>query len=491
MLPVELLEHIFVLLSLGVPDNGSLPCPSWLPIAHVCHYWRTVALSHAQLWASITPGLSLPWIKAFMERSRAMLMDFSFLVHPQLETSSDTRPRILHNDIILLLEGFTRVRSLCLTGTTSVISPIMNSLSHPLPVQILSLCIEDGGWKLILPDDLFGGKAPIRRLQFIPSYGCHISAPAWLFRSVTHFTSTEAISYSPSELKNLLRQMSALTHVEIQSYTWWRNLMVNPGTSPIPMPQLMNLVVRAHSPNVFIRLNQLLLLHIDAKRRLELIVSDDHEHRSPFLCFVNTYQIGCLSQIAEAANGFRHIQISGTQTEGWCRLWTGTTLTTWEDAKFGLSFKWIGFQEDSMDRFITMCCTLGVARVRRLVIDSPPPSLPTSYWWKLLGILPGIEELELYPVSLHTLGAAWKVKLAPAVLPTLRRVQILDPKLASPRQYTIIGDPPSRKIVRPPGTTKDNRATSSEMVFAEKELKNLSKGLLKLLRGLGRNLHSG
>jgi hypothetical protein len=396
ILPVELLAFIFVLFSSGEPDNGFLPYPAWLPIAHVCHYWRTVALSHAQLWTSITPGfkLSLPWIKVFMERSQTMLMDFSFLVRP---VRSDTRPNLLHHkDIILLLEGFTRVRSLCLTGSKRTISPVIDSLCHSLPIQSLSLCLDDGGENLILPDDLFGGKAPIRYLQFISNYSCHLVAPVWLLRNVAHFTSTEVISDTPTELM-ILRQMPALTHVEIQPYKGWTNdmdHMVYPSRasiSPIPMPQLMNLVIHAHSANTFIQLDWLLLSRVDAKRRLELVEIEGYGHHSPYLCSVNTNQTCCLSKIAESANGFKHIQISGAQTEGWCRLWTGDAHTTWEDAQFSLSFKWTEFQEDSLHRFIKMCYTLGVAPlawVHRLMIDSPHPSLPISSWWKFLWWLP-------------------------------------------------------------------------------------------------------
>jgi hypothetical protein len=416
-----------------------------------------------------------------------MLMDVNLLVHPP--TWSDTRPCLHHEDIILLLSRFTRVHSLCLTGSTSTINPVINSLCHSLPIQSLSLCIANDGRKLILPDDLFGGKAPIRHLQFIANHGCRpIVAPSWLLRSVTHLTSK--MSDTPSQLLGeLYSSWSALTHFEYQQpyHLRWRNSgMGNLPTSPIQLPQLVNLVVRARVPDPFILLHRLLLPHVDAKWRLELYASADHEH--PTICKpFNAYQINYLSRIVEAANGFKHIHISGTQMEGWCRLWTG-------NAKFCLSLGWVGFQKKSLNQYITTCDALGtgMARVRRLVIDSPQPGLPMSSWWKLLGNLPGIEELQLYPASVDTLGAAWKVNLAPAVLPALRKVRIVDPSLASPQQYAIIGDPPARKIVRLPSyaNSEDDIASFPDLVPAEKELENMSKALLKMLRGLGRKLHS-
>jgi hypothetical protein len=77
--------------------------------------------------------------------------------------------------------------------------PIIDSLrSSLLPVQ--SFPYKDDG-EDILPDDLFGGKAPIRCLQFIGWPHC---VPHWLLLGVTHFTTTEP---TLSELLDALRQM--------------------------------------------------------------------------------------------------------------------------------------------------------------------------------------------------------------------------------------------------------------------------------------------
>ena len=63
-----------------------------------------------------------------------------------------------------------------------------------------------------------------------------------------------------------------------------------------------------------------------------------------------------------------------------------------------------------------------------------------SYWWELLEKLPAIEELELYPTGVgESGGGVWEVSTAPAVLPALRRVQIVAPELER-AQYAIIGD---------------------------------------------------
>ncbi len=96
---------------------------------------------------------------------------------------------------------------------------------------------------------------------------------------------------------------------------------------------------------------------------------------------------------------------------------------------------------------------LGKETARRLVIESPFLGLPTKYWWDLLDRLPGIKELELYPVSVTALSLAQRV-MAPAVLPFLRRVQpeIMPSGQArsnmAPHQYDISGNTLTRRIVR-------------------------------------------
>ncbi|KAH9174538.1 hypothetical protein EDB89DRAFT_1951419 [Lactarius sanguifluus] len=466
-LPVELLAHIFTFCT-EAPDSPPLPYPAWLPITHVCHHWRTISLNHAPLWASITCGLSLRWVKAFMERSRTMLMDFDIHVDPLWAYTRNNNAGLYHDDIIQLLADFTRVRSLRLTGSRRTILPIVDSLRSSLPIQSLSFCLHDHGEKFVLSDDLFGGKAPIP-----PAYSSLEMAPLsrliWLLRGVTHFTSTETML---SELLDVLRQMSALTYFEFR-------------------PGYLNLVVRPTGPTHFRLLNQLLLLHAGAKRRLELGAQGD--------CMDG------LSSVVEAVNGFQHIHLSGGRKEGWFRIWTGGAATTWEDAEFCLCAEWTEVPKYqrylhgnvSASHLIALCDVLGAARVHRLVINSPSLGMSKSYWWELLETLPGVEELELNSTSVDALGSAWmentakRARKAPAVLPVLRKVRILASEFDQPsHQYAIIGDIPARRIVRLPNSTEGDITSSPEAISAEKELEGMSSGLLRLLRGIGRDLNA-
>ncbi|KAI9432486.1 hypothetical protein H4582DRAFT_1104110 [Lactarius indigo] len=495
-LPVELLAHIFTFCT-EVPDNPLLPYPAWLPITHVCRLWRTISLDHAPLWTSITCGLSLRWVKAFIERSRTMLMDFDIRVDPLWrDTRNNIGLYLYHNDIIQILADFTRVRSLRLTGTRRTIRPIVDSLRSSLPIQSLSFCFHNHGERFVLSDNLFGGKAPIRRLQFVANGT--IVAPHWLLRGVTHFTSTETML---SELLDVLRHMSALTCFDFRpGYLCWRTSDVDElRSSPIQMPQLRNLIVRPSDPTQFRLLNQLLSLHAGAKRRLELGAQGSYDW------IVNEDCMDGLSSVVEAANGFQHIHLSGGRKEGWFRMWTGGAATTWEDAEFCLCAEWSEVPKYrrylrgnvSASHLIALCDVLGAARVHRLVIDSPSLGMLKSYWWELLEKLPGIEELELYSTSVDALGGAWianttrRASRAPAVLPALRKVRIRASELDQPSpQYAITGEIPTRRIVRLPNSTEGDITWSPEAVSAEKELEDMSSGLLRLLQGLGRDLNA-
>ncbi|KAH9009861.1 hypothetical protein EDB83DRAFT_2531065 [Lactarius deliciosus] len=495
-LPVELLAYIFTFCT-EVSDNPRLQklrYPALLHITHVCRHWHTIALSHAPLWTSVTDGLSLCWIKAFMERSQTMLMDFDIeITSPLYDQVFFINPWVHnHENIIVLLSEFTRVRSFHLTGSRHTIRPILDSLCSSLPVHSLSLNLHDDRERdrFILPDGLFGGKAPIRYLQF--TAGCQIVAPHWLLHSVTHFTSAETIP--PFELLDVLRQMSALTHFEHHPLAFlWSNLDLDKlHASSVHMPQLTNLIVRPGDwLDPFMLLNQSLLLRAGAKRRLEL---DLYE----FLSWVDDEGwTEYLSLLLKAADGFRHIHFSGEQREGWFRLWTGSAATAWEDAEFCLFAKWkqLGGANTNRRESLSHFVALGVAQVRKLVIDLPSPhpekfwyrkkDLSRSYWWELLEKLPGIEELELRTTVDRKVARAWEERRASAVLPAVQKVRIVAPKLdlLSP-QYAIIGDLPHRRIIRLPNSTEGDVTLFPEVVCVEKEIENVSSGLLALLQGL-------
>jgi len=363
--------------------------------------------------------------------------------------------------------------------------------------------VYEGQRQLILSEDLFGRKAPIRRLEFLA--GSPIIAPNWLLRGVTYFNCDGTIL--PSELIDTLRQMSSLTHFEFEPFGFREDDL----PVPVQMPQLMHVIVHCtRNPDSFVLLNRLLLLPMGAKRRLEF--------KKPEMCawLFNDHWMEDILPLLEAANGIQHLHFSGKLEEGWFRMWTGSTAATWEDSEFCLFAKWkysgsycASAEPKLRSRFIALCDTLGAARARRLVIDFPAPysespykdawkwkpleSLPgikESYWWETLQRLPGIEELELHPARVDScpvlVGGTWEVSCdrPPACwLPGLRRVQIVVPEVGrSPHQYRLCGDLPTLRII-PVSTPSVGDITRME------QIEKVHKMMLELLQHLGENIN--
>jgi hypothetical protein len=432
-----------------------------------------------------------------MERSQTMLMDFDLHVAPySIVYRSKNGFNHSHEDIIQLLSDFTRLRSLHLTGIRHTIFPVLDSLCRPLPVQSFSLFIreshdadtsQDERTNWFVSDGLFGGSAPIRYLHFTIEGRALIIMPHSLLRGVTHFTTTESIS--PSELLDMLPQMPTLTYLDFHRFNhlWSKFYMDKLYFSPIEMPCLTNLITHTfNGPGDFMQLNRLLLLNAGVKRRVEVDLSQFHNWDT-----LSHWTSTGISTLINAAGGFQHIHFSSD----WFRMWTGCLSTTWEDAEFCLVTRWkhSGYiYGDSRPPFIA----LGVAQVRRLIIDFPhvnvwkykPRDLSEYSWWGILKLLPGIEELELYYTGIGQGGFwsdVWEVRTAPAVLPALRRVRIGAKLHYATHHYAIVGDPPTRKIVwLSDSTLTDSVVAFSEAESAEKELEDLSGGLLKFLHGL-------
>ena len=60
------------------------------------------------------------------------------------------------------------------------------------------------------------------------------------------------------------------------------------------------------------------------------------------------------------------------------------------------------------------------------------PELPNLFWWSLLRMLQGVEQLVIHWGAGRALFTAWNNVHAPAVLPALQRVQLVPAKTATP-----------------------------------------------------------
>ncbi|KAI0301533.1 hypothetical protein B0F90DRAFT_1817001 [Multifurca ochricompacta] len=434
-LPVEILQRIFIYCA--QPRSRDQPpflqvYPEWIPITYVCRYWRAVSLNHHSLWGSITPNLSPAWIKIFMERSSPALVDV------ELRVGQATVKRIFLcvDEAIALLADCTRLRSMALVGPRRDVCAVLDVLRSTTPIRSLTLSLWETGPPIVLPANLFGGRAPIRHIHFTADR-C-IVAPRWLLHGVTHFTSGEQIPLL--HLLDALSQMPTLTHFTLQHCRAdWEDTDA-PREPLIQMPHLTHFVVHADSPRFFVLLNQRLELPKNAKRRLELrtlAVSGWDRWARWF---------ATLPPIIEAANGLQHVYLSGGAKEGTFRTWTGDSATTSEDAEFCFKVYWSGSPITQMVLFDTNLTSpifhiaplfdllRATTCVRNLALEGDPAcfQLPKPFWWELLEKLPAVEDLNLHQGAVKVLYSAWDHGSAPAVLPALRRVYVAEGGFTKP-----------------------------------------------------------
>ena len=333
------------------------------------------------------------------------------------------------DEVIALLSDCTRMRSLRLLGPRRDVCAVLEVLCTTTPIHSLSLSLWEPGPPVILPEDLFGGQAPVRRINFTANK-C-IVAPRWLLCGITHFTSGEQILLP--DLLDALCQMPALEQFTLQHCrAFWEDASV-PREPPIEMPHLKVFSVHADSPRYFALLHQRLTIPRGAKRRLELRT-----------LAVNGWSrwerwFTLLLPIFEAANGLQHVYLSGGVKDGTFRTWTGDADTAHEDAEFFFEMYWYGSPTSALDdqsptspifHLGGLCDLLGATKHGRgLVLEedlTPTRSeLPALCWWRLLEKLPAVEKLEVHGNVVKALYAAWEETGAPPVLPALQQIQFV------------------------------------------------------------------
>jgi hypothetical protein len=423
-LPVELLQMIFSYCAEPQPEDSAFQLirayPYWIAITYVCRHWRAAALNHHLLWTSInTDHLGTRWAKSFMKRSNPALVDVTVRIDPIIY---ETRHKNAHEILAILLSGCTRLRTLHIIGETRTVCKVLSALDAATPIRSLSLDIVDGGgYPVSLPPHLFGRQAPIHEVCFVARG--YIVAPHGLFHGVTHFTSSQQIPLQ--DLLDSLRQMPAL-----QSFTLQRcNLIWEDTDTPwnvqIPMRNLTCLTVdvNSRSPFFFALLNQRLALPDGAKRKLRLHTATDWDESGSAL-----WAPSVLAAI-RAANGLRHIRLSGGIREGSFCLWTGDSGV--EEAEFSFEVTWwfrsLGSVPSPIFDLAPLCDLLHARTARKLALLINPLGcieLGRLYWWTLLESMTAVEELEVRVEAVRELRYAWAVSNAPAVLPKLQRVRM-------------------------------------------------------------------
>lgn len=278
-LPVELLQTIFLLLAdFHAPDHAShhhqpssppSSRPNWIAITHVCRHWRLAALGLRELWSVISPGLSLSWAQAMMERSSPLPVhvDIRISCSSSTNTSSSSFADGFHPLAASeLLFVASRIRTLHLAGLQSNILHVLNRLCSPSSkLESFTLSIYDGGGPPVsLPVSLFGGNdkaAPnLRRLTFATDT-C-INAPLWLLGGITEFTTGAEVTLL--ELLDTLGAMPQLQILRVQHCrAGWDEDVAGAEGVPlriVTLPHLQLIAFRDTTPRRFV----LLMPRIDA-----------------------------------------------------------------------------------------------------------------------------------------------------------------------------------------------------------------------------------
>jgi len=252
-LPPELLSHIMHHASLhpGAGGSGEI----WRPrihslhvsrtVSHVCHYWRDVALSTANLWSTI--GSRLPWvaIPMFIERSGTAPLDVEV----------ETRLTMSHSGSLLrtLQAHGSRIQSLhCVIMDMKDPSFLKLLAFRPQRLQTLSI-ICDTGTRFRRPDPepgpfLFEDYAP--RLSQLSLHYVH-TLPSNRFESLTRLCLVDALVYDESSLLTFLSysvRLEDLVLVGIQFSLPTANI-ANNDAQPLALRHLRKLAFAVNAPS--------------------------------------------------------------------------------------------------------------------------------------------------------------------------------------------------------------------------------------------------
>lgn len=230
------------------------PGPDWIAVTHVCRHWRSAALGLHELWSSITPGLSISWAQAMMERSAPL----PIRVDLRISTSSTDGLHPLAASELLF--AASRIHSLRLVGLRADILRVLDRLRSPSPLEALNLSIYDSGPPVDLPETLFGTKAPhLRRLTFAAD-AC-IRAPLWLLAGITEFTTGADVTLP--EMLDALRAMPQLEVLRVHHCraVWEDDAAAGQGigigaASAVALPRLQLISFRDTTPRRFVLLAQ-------------------------------------------------------------------------------------------------------------------------------------------------------------------------------------------------------------------------------------------
>jgi hypothetical protein len=185
-LPIEVVEGIFSYLRvlLSPFTRGEKPekrdTQAWLPVAHVCHQWREIALNQPLFWSHVNFA-NVSWAGAAEILSRAKNVPLSLEARIPRARWNNIQFATFHDE---LQRRISHIRRLGICAVHSHLHKTLRALVSPAPtLEQLSLSTEEYG-KFSLPDALFSGITPsLSRLKLC---NCDIGWKLPILKALTH-----------------------------------------------------------------------------------------------------------------------------------------------------------------------------------------------------------------------------------------------------------------------------------------------------------------
>ena len=411
-----------------------------MTITYVCRQWRSAALGLRELWSTITPGLSIPWSQAMIERS------FPLPMHIYIHFDNPFSTVGLKSLAVSELLSESRIRTLSLSGTPRVLE-VLNRLSSLSPLESLSLLVQDTGVPIDLPVAVFNRDAPhLRRLTFGSS--ARIRAPLWLLAGITHFTACASLS-----LPRLLDTLKAMPRLEV---LYVRRVMEVSCDIAVPGQVLSDAVL----PRLSLRpctLHRFAILssHIDApptlRRHLHINLAPLAPVRESSANEFTDVQALIPHDSAPGVDdgGLRGVQVTGGPASGSFEVWSRTCSESAsahagafarEDALFLLRIRWVTIFGPSLDErrhffyLVKLCAHLRTTGIEDLTVApetsssikrKDPPDI-VAQWQALLAALPAVKTLRLYRGSTACLPLLRALSESESIFPLLQKVFVVE-----------------------------------------------------------------
>jgi F-box-like len=475
-LPVELLQTIFLLLAeFHAPDHISRTSqapssssslspassrPNWITITHVCRHWRSAALGLRELWSVISPGLSISWAQAMMERSAPLPVHVDIRISCSSSTNSSSSSfadgfhPLAASELLFVA---SRIRTLRLAGLRNNILHVLSRLRSPSSkLESLTLSIYDGGGPPVsLPVSLFGGNekaAPnLRRLTFATDT-C-INAPLWLLGGITEFTTGADVTLL--ELLDTLQAMPQLQVLRVQHCrAVWDEDVAGAEGAPlrvVTLPHLRLIAFRDTTPRRFV----LLVPRIDAPPTVRRCLFwrswavASWERWSGMLDVMRAF-IPRDSVFGAGDGGLRAARVRGGPARGSFTVWSRSASASGEgvreeDALFVFRIDWKGSPVDPRGETLFehsspffhlggLCTHLPAMRVSDLTIEPEPEpdagqavangtaeivSTSTIHWESLLRALDSVQSLRMHGGDRLGLGLGKGIEISSSILRTV------------------------------------------------------------------------